>query len=98
MKSATLMILGLSVACSSMTIVSAHAQDVSFLPPRDFVAGELPFSVAVGDFNGDQIMDLAVANHVEAGTVAVLLGRGDGSFDGPNVFAVERFPSSLTVA
>ncbi len=39
---------------------SAQAQNVSFIPRRDFAAG-VPVSVAVGDFNGDAVQDLAVA-------------------------------------
>ena len=38
-----------------------------------------PFSVAVGDFNGDGNLDLAVANFGD-GTVAILLGDGTGQF------------------
>ena len=38
-------------------------------------------AVRVGDFNGDGHLDLAVANNVyPKGTVSVLLGNGDGSF------------------
>ena len=38
-----------------------------------------PFGMAVGDFNGDGIPDLAVANY-ERRTVSILLGNGDGIF------------------
>jgi hypothetical protein len=46
--------------------------------------GAAPRSVAVGDFNGDGKADLAVANsgsgQPNTNNIAVLLGKGDGSF------------------
>ena len=41
---------------------AAEAQGVSFIARRDFSVGRFPYSVAVGDFNGDDKPDLAVAN------------------------------------
>jgi hypothetical protein len=42
--------------------------------------GDLPLSIAVGDFNGDGIPDLAVANFA-GNDVSILLGKGDGTFE-----------------
>src|SRR5439155_1151558 len=42
-------------------------------------AGSRPFSVAVGDFNGDGKQDLAVANF-GPDNVTILLGNGSGGF------------------
>ena len=44
-----------------------------------FTVGSAPYSVAVGDFNGDGNLDLAVAN-LNSGNVTLLLGNGAGRF------------------
>jgi hypothetical protein len=41
--------------------------------------GQNPQDIALGDFNRDGVIDLAVANH-DSGDVSVLLGVGDASF------------------
>jgi hypothetical protein len=48
-------------------------------PTSPVAVGGLPWSEAVGDFNGDGIADLAVANN-NTNTVAILLGDGSGNF------------------
>ena len=57
-----------------------------FLAPLSFDAGTVPESVAVGDFNGDGTLDLAVANYRSA-NVSVLLGNGDGTFQAARNYA-----------
>src|SRR5207248_3078866 len=52
--------------------------------------------VAVGDFDGDGKLDLAVANFNSA-NVSVLLGKGDGTFQAPNNFVVGTEPISVAV-
>ena len=44
----------------------------------NFGAGDGPISVAVGDFDGDTDLDLAVANF-DSNNVSILLNNGNGS-------------------
>jgi VCBS repeat protein len=78
--------------------------DGSFQIGREFSTGEgpgIPRYVAVGDFNGDGRLDLAVslfnANTLN-GSVAILLGQGNGSFDSPRSFPVGIAPTFVVVA
>jgi hypothetical protein len=50
--------------------------DGTFALPSFYGVGDRPTSVAIGDLNGDQALDLAVANRPDA--VAVLLGTRGG--------------------
>ena len=49
-----------------------------------------PTYVVTADFNGDNILDLAVVNN--GGTVSILLGNGDGSFGPHQDFTVGSAP------
>src|SRR5262249_61310626 len=53
--------------------------DGTFQAAVNFGVGIRPAVVTVGDFNGDGIQDLAVANN-GSNNVSVLLGNGDGTF------------------
>jgi hypothetical protein len=68
--------------------------DGSFQDARSFAAGSGPRSVAAGDFNGDGLLDLAVAG--DSG-VSVLLGNGDGSFQDARIFGAGYGPNSVAV-
>src|SRR5436189_2029284 len=53
--------------------------DGTFTPVSSPPATGTPFGLAIGDFNGDGKLDLAVANF-DVSTVTILLGSGDGTF------------------
>jgi hypothetical protein len=70
--------------------------DGSFQAPRSYNPGSGPDFVAVGDFNRDGNLDLAVSDSGSA-SVSVLLGNGDGSFQAPRLTSVAKDTGSLTV-
>ncbi len=67
-----------------------------FSAATNFAAGPSPLSVAIGDVNGDDRPDLAVANFVSNNT-SVLLGNGDGTFQPEANFAAGTNPASVAI-
>ena len=83
-----------AMALSVLTLLGLIAAPghAGFIAASTYDAGQSPFSAAVGDFNGDGIPDLAVANigvYPNNGTVTILIGNGDGSFQAPQTYLVE---------
>jgi hypothetical protein len=60
--------------------------DSSYRPRTDLNVGADARTVAVGDFNGDGRLDMAVTQQLSH-SVSVLLGHGDGTFGPPRAFA-----------
>ena len=71
--------------CSSISLnlIALVCRNSSFKqPPVNYVTGLGAQSLATGDFNGDQNIDLAVTNY-GSNNVGILLGFGNGSFRSP---------------
>jgi hypothetical protein len=95
-----IMDLAIADGCYDITCIGSGAVTVllgngngTFQPPLESVAssgGQGPIFIAAGDFNHDGILDLVTANigiNVYGG-LSVLLGNGDGTFQGPLEFSV----------
>jgi hypothetical protein len=90
-----------SVAVSAEAGVGTYRLTTDFtqasLPVAPLDVGTFPRAVAVADLTGDGRLDLVSANYI-SGTVSVLLGIGDGSFQAQQTYAVGLRPSSVVVA
>ena len=80
---------------------SLPAWSQQFLEAPQFAVGtpEGPESVAVGDFNGDGKMDVAVTNSFNSSgnTVTILLGNGNGTFQSRVDYPTGTFPQAVAV-
>jgi hypothetical protein len=56
--------------------------------------GSIPYAMAVADFNGDGKPDFAVSNE-QSNTIAVFLGKGDGTFSAPVVTSIDVAPLNI---
>src|ERR1039457_1251383 len=90
----TMIVVSLLMVCS-VTVLAQAPPPVSFLPAVNYVVGSEPPSVAMGDFNGDGKLDLAVASYYN--NVGVLLGNGDGTFQTTVYYTAGPGPYSVAV-
>ncbi|MEO7970779.1 MAG: FG-GAP-like repeat-containing protein, partial [bacterium] len=74
----------------AISVSQASSGTPSFTAATNFPAGTNPHAVGVGDFNGDNKADLAVANS-GSGNISILLGDGAGGFG-----TATNFPAGLT--
>lgn len=88
-------VTGAAVAAAlALALAPGASSAVTFAPAVDYTLAQPPQSVAVGDFNADGKLDLALA---ASDGVSVLLGTGSGSFGAPAVFSAHNTPVALTV-
>jgi hypothetical protein len=60
----------------------------------DYTAGTGPDGLAVGRFDGNKTVDLAVADLI-GNTMSILPGNGDGTFGAPQNFATQKYPLGI---
>jgi hypothetical protein len=88
-------VTGCSGAAGVASILLGNG-DGTFQTHVDYLVGNFPSSVAVGDFDGDGKLDLVVVNE-NSDTVSVLFGNGDGTFQAKADYGTAGEPSSVTV-
>ena len=85
----------LTLIVAALLWLAPAALAVGFSSPAVFSAGGSPQSSAVGDFDGDSVVDLAAATGISK--VAVLLGDGSGGFGAATQFAAGSGAYSVAV-
>ncbi len=81
--------LVISYSVHNITVLLGNG-DGSFQAGTDYQVGTFPGSAVAADVNGDGNLDLVVAvSNAEHGSVTVLLGKGDGSFQSARQFGAE---------
>lgn len=68
----------------------------AFAAPTNYVAGSFPVSVALGDVDGDNNLDMVVANS-GSDNVSVFLNDGMANFSGPTNYAAGDIPESVAL-
>jgi hypothetical protein len=70
-------------------IANFELDSIDFLPAVTYsTGGHNPYSVAIADLNGDHNLDMVIANqgNYTEGSVSVLMGNGDGTFQPASVY------------
>ncbi|HEV2615050.1 MAG TPA: FG-GAP-like repeat-containing protein [Candidatus Acidoferrales bacterium] len=84
-----------SSSLTSPTFIPAVSSDL--FPRTDIATGRNPVAIVVSDFNADNKIDLANANH-DDNTVSIFLGNGDGTFAANGTLTTGQGPAALVTA
>jgi hypothetical protein len=81
---------------------NSGAATIGFKPAATYPVGTAPRFVATVDLNADGVSDLVVVNFGfsdtgDDGSVSVLLGNGDGSFQSATNFSAGKMPESIAI-
>jgi hypothetical protein len=83
-----------AVAATNAVSVLLGNGDGTFQPVLTYPVGLNPTATAVGDFNADGHLDLAITNNA-GNNVSVLLGNGDGTFQSALNYSVGAQPFAM---
>ena len=70
----------------------------TFLPQKTYATGQFPAGVAVGDFNGDGIADMAIPTTTTKLAMSACYSGGDGTFQGQQTYAIGSESVGVVVA
>ncbi len=79
---------------SNVALLPISAPTVVSFSNQDITVGNSPSAIVTGDFNGDQIADLAVANQA-SNTISILQGDGTGAFFAGPILQTGNQPDAL---
>ena len=98
-RSASLLLAAAALLLLLLVGPASASAALSFGKPIEFGTEKYPQDEAIGDLDGDGHPDLVVANW-GAGTVSVLRGAGDGTFESPSPFpyGVGGRPDGVAIA
>jgi hypothetical protein len=89
-----------AVASDGTNLISVllnHGDGTFTLSPNTVATGNGAAQIALGDFNQDGILDIAVLNTTDA-TIGIFTGNGDGTFAAMLAYPVGIDPTAFTMA
>ncbi len=84
-------LLAVDQATQRLVIVGGTAHKTMLRWPSQYCVGSIPVGLSLGDYSGDGLVDIAVANSASS-TVSFLMNQGNGAFDGQLSLPVDEQP------